>query len=142
MPRPSVHPDAGRDEIEAELADIQARQRRLLNLILGSDQSDAMLEDQRRQLINRERQLESERASLVVPADQSWDVGAIARWLPMALDEIRTQIGSDDQSFDLLLRSVDARVRASRQEAEIRGVIVRFGDVYRGDLVTIERTSA
>jgi site-specific DNA recombinase len=122
-------------EIEAELTDIQARQRRLLKLILGSDHVDAALEDERRQLIERERQLESERAALVVPAGPRWDLDAIARRLPTALDEIRAQIASDSENFELLLRSVDAKIRASRHEAEISGAIpLTFGDYRRAVL--------
>lgn len=114
--------------IESELADIKARQRRLLKLILGSDHPDITLEDERRQLLEREEQLKSEHAALAMPTGPRWDLDAIARRLPTALDEIRAQIASDNGNFDLLLRSVDAKIRASRHEAEVSGAIpLTFG---------------
>jgi hypothetical protein len=63
--------------------------------------------------------------------------------LPAVANAIRKWVGqAEGEKFDLLLRAVDVRVKASSSELTIEGAIPVSEPVDDPDLVTIERTSA
>ena len=49
--------------------------------------------------------------------------------------------GASGDDFDLMLRAVDAQVRASHEGVEIAGVVPIFPDGDQADFATIEQTS-
>jgi hypothetical protein len=72
-------------------------------------------------------------------AEPRLDLDAVRKLLPQWAAHVRAQIlTADSDGFDLMLRALDLRVRASRDEIEIEGT----APVDQALLVTTGRTSA
>ncbi len=125
------------------LQDIEARQRRLVRLFTDGDLPVELMEEQRRELSQRRAQLEDERRSAEARTSSPLDLKEIERSLPRAVAFISEWVSeSAGDRFDLLLRSVDARIHASDSEVRIEGSVPVYELAGSQHLVTIERTSA
>lgn len=129
--------------ILAELDEVEARQRRLVQLFTRGDLPEDILTAESKALATRRAFLEERRrdAEAVQPA-KNFDLARIERDLPRALRIIRTwaeAIEGDD--FDLLLRALSAEVVASNDSIEVRGEVPLIAEAPQS-FATIERTSA
>ena len=136
-------PDDRRQRIDREIAEIEARQRRLVKLFTAGDLPDSMLSEESQSLSGRRARLEAERASLAPEVRPAFNFEELCTRVPEAVATIRrwvSEAGGDD--FGLVLRALDARMTASRSRVEIRGELPLICSSDQADLVTIERTSA
>ena len=96
-----------------------------------------VLAERREALENTRRELQAQ----TVPTPR--DFSRVAGDVPAALAAIRSWVeDASGDDFDLMLRAVDAQVRASHEGVEIAGVVPIFPDGDQADFATIERTSA
>ena len=126
-----------------ELDEVEARQRRLVQLFTRGNLPEDILAAESKALATRRAFLEERRrdAEAVQPV-RRFDLGRIERDLPQALDAIRTwaeRAGGDD--FDLLLRALSAEIVASSESIEVRGEVPLIAEAPQS-FATIERTSA
>ena len=133
----------GLTAIVRELDEIEARQRRLVQLFTRDDLPEDILAWESRSLADQRTALESRRrtAEPIRPTSRL-DVDQLERELPRVLLAIRSWVASaEGDDFDLLLRAVDARITASTDAVEIRGEVPLIAEVPQS-FATIEQTSA
>ncbi|MDA1148320.1 MAG: recombinase family protein [Chloroflexi bacterium] len=135
--------DSRLDSVLAELNEVEARQRRLVQLFTRGDLPEDMLSAESKVLAERRGVLEAQRRSLDVPRSaQSIDPARIARDLPRALRLIRAWVDeADGADFDLVLRALNAQIVASNEAIEVRGEVPLIVEAPQS-FATIERTSA
>jgi len=132
-----------RARLDEQIADVEARQRRLLRLFTNGALPDAMLEAEGRDLADQRSRLESERAALPPPNDAAFDEATVARRLPEAVRVIREWVAkADGADLTIAVNAVDGRLRASRERLEIEGSVPLIGQTDFVKLVTNSRTSA
>ena len=141
----SVEP-AVSDELTAivrELDEVEARQRRLVQLFTRGDLPEDILASESRSLADLRAALEARRrAAQPLRTTSRLDVDQLERELPRVLAAIRSWVESaEGDDLDLLLRAVDARIAASMDEVEIRGEVPLIAEVPQS-FATIEQTSA
>ena len=130
-------------ETERAIHAVEAKQRRLMNLYTQGDFPESLLAQESQSLSAERAMLEGERVRLGSRETDRIDLAAVATDMPRVLQEIRRWIAeADGDDLDLLLTAVDAKVTASREQAEIRGSVPVYGQGSQADLVTIEQTSA
>lgn len=135
--------EAQRVRRDEQIADIDARQRRLLRLFTNGTLPAAMLEAEGHELADRRARLESERASMPPPDGTRFDEATVARRLPEAAKVIREWIArADGADLTIAVSAVDARLGASRDRLEIEGSVPLIAQSDPVSLVTSSRTSA
>ena len=134
--------DSRLDSVLTELNEVEARQRRLVQLFTRGDLPEDMLSAESKVLAERRGVLEAQRRSLDVPRPaQSIDPARIARDLPRALRLIRAWVEeADGADFDLVLRALNAQIVASSEAIEVRGEVPLIAEAPQS-FATIERTS-
>ncbi|MCC6238098.1 MAG: recombinase family protein [Dehalococcoidia bacterium] len=131
-----------RDSLDREIADIEAKQRRLVRLFTAGDLPESMLAEESRALAERRARLESERAN-IAPVATQMSLEVLTTRMPRALELIRAWISeAGAERLELLLEALNAHMTASRQSVAIRGEVPLIESAAYEDLVTIERTSA
>ncbi|MDA0353823.1 MAG: recombinase family protein, partial [Chloroflexi bacterium] len=138
-----VPEDSRLDTVLAELNEVEARQRRLVQLFTRGDLPEDMLSAESKVLAERRGVLEARRRAIDVPPPApTLDLARIARDLPRALRFIRVWIEeSDGADFDLVLRALSAQIVASSEAIEVRGEVPLIAEAPQS-FATIERTSA
>ena len=133
------------DELTAivrELDEVEARQRRLVQLFTRGDLPEDILASESGSLADLRAALEARRrAAQPVRTTLRLDVDQLERELPRMLAAIRSWVESaEGDDFDLLLRAVDARIAASTDEVEISGEVPLIAEVPQS-FATTARTS-
>ncbi|MEZ4503582.1 MAG: recombinase family protein [Dehalococcoidia bacterium] len=111
--------------VVAELDEVERRQRRLAQLYTRGELPEDVLAAESRSLAERRWALEARQREISprAPVDACY-VSAITERLPEVLASIREYIErSDDEGFQLLLRAVDAQIKATPERAEVRGSV-------------------
>lgn len=131
------------EAVNEALREVEGRQRRLVRLYTEGDLPAELLEEQRRELSTRRTSLETERQRLEVRTTPAIDLDELRTYAPEYSRQLRCWLESaDGDKLELLLRSTEAQVTASRSEAHIRGSIPVKLPSQTQDLVTTGRTSA
>ena len=132
------------DKVLQALGEVESAQGRLVRLYTTEALPAHLLREESRVLAERREVLENTRRELqaqTVPTPR--DFTRIARDVPAALAAIRNWVeDASGDDFDLMLRAVDAQVRASHEGVEIAGVVPIFPDGDQADFATIGQTSA
>lgn len=129
--------------VVAEINEIEASQRQLARLYTRKKLPVSALDAEARDLADRRRWLETRRHELEsnAPIDESQHAW-IKEHLPHALERIRHEVSTaDDGGLELLLRAVDARIKASAERAMIYGTVPII-DQDSESFATIARTWA
>ena len=136
--------DDGLETVLQALDEVESAQARLVRLYTAGDLPEHLLSEQSRSLAQRRELLEDQRRDLQAQAAPSTlDFAHIADDVPSALAAIRGWVEeANGDDFDLMLRAVDAQVRASHAGVEIAGIVPILPDRTQADFATIERTSA
>ena len=120
----------------ARLRDVRAQQRRLVDLGAEGALPPDLVKEKADALAQEASALESDLQRQL--AQPRLDLDAVRKLLPEWAAQVRAKIlAADSGGFDLMLRALDLRVLASRDEIQIEGT----APIDQTSLVTIEQTS-
>ena len=128
--------------IGKEIEKIEEQQRRLADLYINGSLPQNILESKSEELSQHRLRLESENRVLDAPRPQGLDLDLLAETLADAAARIKGWVlQASEEDMELILRALDIRVAASREEVLIEGSVPALVPL-EADLVTTEQTSA
>lgn len=130
--------------INAELAQVEEQQRRLIRVLTRTDLPDRLVEEESTALARRRAELERQRLDRERESRLSsgLDVNSLTRDLPRALAAISRWVESaEGADFDLLVRALNAKISIGSEEIEVSGEVPLIAEVPQS-FATIEQTSA
>ena len=130
-------------EIERELGKLRENESRLVDLYTDGQMEKALLDEKGAALATRKAALQREQARLLADAQPGCDPEVLRERMPEALAFIREWVQrADGDKLQLLLEALRVRIKATREEAEIRVEVPLIEGVESGNYSTIEQTWA
>lgn len=116
----STQPGAERERIGREIGAVRLQRDRLLDAYLAGTFDRDTLDERSKALERRQRALERDFSAR--SPDDDVDITEVESTIEIALQRVSELVAAcDGETFDLVLRALDVRVRASRDEFHVEG---------------------